>query len=74
MFTATLTPPRYVQIVGVRTYTFGGVWYVIVTCSITSDGDTGTVTMSGKLTDFFQVDYITMPGVIVVAGAGGGEA
>jgi hypothetical protein len=30
--------------------------------------------MSGKLTEFFRVNYITMPGIIVVTGAGGGAS
>jgi hypothetical protein len=70
--TATTVSTRYVEIVGVKTYTSDGFWYVSVRCSVTSDGDTGTVTLSGKLSDFFRVNYITMPGIVVVGGGGGG--
>jgi hypothetical protein len=54
----------YIEIVGVNTYTAGGVWVVTVTCSVTSNGDRGTVTL-GKVA-FFRVNYTTMPGVVVV--------
>jgi hypothetical protein len=53
----------YIEIVGVKTYTSGGVWVVRVTCSVTTDGDKGVVTL-GRVA-FFQVNYITMPGVVV---------
>jgi hypothetical protein len=42
----------------------GGVWVVTVTCSVTSDGDRGAVTL--PRTAFFRVDYVTMPGLVVV--------
>jgi hypothetical protein len=57
------TSGYYIEIVGVKTYTSGGVWVVTVTCSVTSDGNRGIVTL-GRV-DFFQVDYITMPEVVV---------
>jgi hypothetical protein len=57
------TSGYYIEIVGVKTYTSGGVWVVTVTCSVTTDGDTGVVSL-GRV-DFFQVNYITMPGVVV---------
>jgi hypothetical protein len=54
----------YIEIVGVKTYISGGVWVVTVTCSVTWDGDRGVVTL-GR-TPFFRVDYVTMPGLVVV--------
>jgi hypothetical protein len=57
------TSGYYIEIVGVKTYTSGGVWVVTVTCSVTSNGDKGVVTL-GRVA-FFRVDYITMPGVVV---------
>jgi hypothetical protein len=53
----------YIEIVGVKTYTSGGVWVVRVTCSVTNDGNTNVVSLARV--PFFRVDYITMPGVVV---------
>jgi hypothetical protein len=56
------TSGYYIEIVGVKAYTSGGVWVVTVTCSATTDG-VNVVTL--PRTAFFRVDYITMPGVVV---------
>jgi hypothetical protein len=58
------TSGYYIEIVGVKTYTSGGVWVVTVTCSVTSDGNSGIVTLNRVA--FFRVSYVTMPGLVVV--------
>jgi len=55
----------YVEIVSVNIYQSGQYWAVDVTCSVTSDGDSTPITIDTDLTNFFQVDYLTMNGYVL---------